>query len=113
FREALKVEPEDFRTWFLLADTLIQLERYDEAAVACRDALERSPFCYMRWGGMAVAEVRIWNDALAYRELLRREPRNNRERIGKAMMLAVAGGSCLFMIEAERQKAQLAEAHQL
>lgn len=113
FREALKVEPEDFRTWFLLADTLIQLERYDEAAVACRDALERSPFCYMRWGGMAVAEVRIWNDALAYRDLLKREPRNNRERIGKAMMLAVAGGSCLFMIDAERQKAQLAEAQQL
>jgi serine/threonine protein kinase/tetratricopeptide (TPR) repeat protein len=113
FREALKVEPEDFRTRFLLADTLIQLQRYDEAAEACRDALERSPFCYMRWGGMAISEVRFWSDALAWRRLLKAEPRDNRERIGKAMMLAVAGGSGMFLIEADRQKAELAEALRL
>ncbi|MCB9932972.1 MAG: protein kinase [Planctomycetes bacterium] len=113
FREALKVEPEDFRSWFLLADTLIQLQRYDEAAEACRDALARSPFCYMRWGGTAVSDVRFWNDALAYRHLLKSEPRDNRERIGKAMMLAVSGGSSVFLIEDERQKTELAESLRL
>ncbi|MEZ5992977.1 MAG: protein kinase [Planctomycetota bacterium] len=113
FAEALKVEPDDFRTSYLLADTLIQLQRYDEAADACAFALERSPFCYMRWGGFAVTEVRLWADALAYRHLLNAEPTSTRERIGKSIMLALAGSSGVYMVEDERQRAELAEAYQL
>jgi len=113
FAQALKVEPEDFRTSYLLADTLIQLERYDEAARVCQEALALSPFCYMRWGGMVVAEVRYWSDALEYRHLLKVDPRNNRERIGKAMLLAIAGGASSSMIHEERQTAQLREACEL
>lgn len=113
FTEAHKVEPDDFRTSYLLADTYIQLERYDDAAAACADALQRSPFCFMRWGGMPVPEVRFWADALVYRKLLNAEPGNNHDRIGKAMMLALAGGSGAYMIDETRQREQLTEAYRL
>ena len=113
FAEAHKVEPNDFRTSLLLTDTLLQLKRYEEAAAVCADALQRSPFCYMRWGGETSPEMRYWLDALQYRRLLTADPANTHERIGKAMMLAVAGGTGVYMIEDELQKSQLLEAFEL
>jgi serine/threonine protein kinase len=113
FMEALKIEPEDFRTSYLLADTLIQLERYDDAYKVCNEALTYSPFCYMRWGGSVVSEVRFWADALEYRNLLTTEPRNAHERIGKALMLAIAGGASTLMVHEERQNKQLDDACRL
>ena len=113
FAKAHKVEPDDFRTSYLLAQTLMQLERYDEAAAACADALQRSPFCYMRWGGFAVSEVRLWSDALQYRALLKTEPRNDHESICKAMMLAAAGSAGFYMVEADRQREELRQATDL
>ncbi|MCB9893137.1 MAG: protein kinase [Planctomycetes bacterium] len=113
FREALKIEPEDFRTSYLLANTLIQLERYDEAAEVCATALQLSPFCYMRWGGFAITEVRFWADALQYRGLLDREPKNDHNRIGKAMLLATSAAVPVHMAEEDRLGGQLKQACEL
>jgi serine/threonine protein kinase/tetratricopeptide (TPR) repeat protein len=113
FRAALRVQPDDFRTSYLLADTLIQFGRYDEAAEALADGLQRSPFCYMRWGGMSAPECRFWADALAYRKLMNREPANLHQKLGKAMMMALAGGACRFMIEEKRQRSELTAAYNL
>jgi tetratricopeptide (TPR) repeat protein len=113
FGEALKIMPDDFRTSYLLAETLIQLERYDDAARVIDDALEINPFCYMRWGGFVIADMRHWQTALAWRNLADAEPKNDRERIGKAMFNAMAASASVYSIHAERQKKQLIEADSL
>ncbi|MCA8914295.1 MAG: protein kinase [Planctomycetes bacterium] len=107
FRQALTIEPEDFRTSYLLANTLIQLQRYDEAAEACAFALQLSPFCYMRWGGFAITEVRFWADALQYRALMNTEPKDDHQRIGKAMLLALSAAVPVHMSEEKRLGGQL------
>ena len=109
FAEAHRVEPTDFRTSYLLADSLIQLERYDDAKAAIESALALNPFCFMRWGGEAVPIMRWWLDALAYRDLIDKEPKTPREAIGKAMMLAVRGGASVFMVREELQAGALRE----
>lgn len=110
FTEALKHAPTDFRTSYLLADTLIQLERYDDAEAAITEALALNPHCFMTWGGDVIPVMRWWLDALAYRHLLQAEPVSPREAIGKAMMLAVRGGAAVFMVRQKVQTEALREA---
>jgi len=44
FREALRVNPQDFRSWYLMADQLLQQSRHEEAREALGRALELAPF---------------------------------------------------------------------
>jgi tetratricopeptide (TPR) repeat protein len=44
FRSVVAVEPGDFRSWALMADALVELDRYDEARLACINALNLAPF---------------------------------------------------------------------
>jgi serine/threonine protein kinase/tetratricopeptide (TPR) repeat protein len=110
FAATLRVEPTDFRTSYLLADTLIQLERYDDAFAAIGEALALNPFCHMRWGGMVITEMRWWHDALAYRRLLDKQPATTREALGKSMLLSMRGAASRFMVLKESQVAALREA---
>ncbi|MBZ0136436.1 MAG: protein kinase [Planctomycetes bacterium] len=109
FAAASRIEPTDFRTSYLLADSLIQLERYDDAQVVIEEALARNPFCHMRWGGGTIPIMRWWLDALSYRHLLDAQPSNAREAIGKAMMLAVRGGASVYMVREEAQAGAMLE----
>lgn len=113
FARAHVEDPDDFRVSYLLADSLIQLERYDDAKLAIESALSINPHCYMRWGGDVVPIMRWWLDALAYRDLLGKQPRSAREAIGKAMMLAVRGGASVFMVREKHQVGALREAVRL
>ncbi len=44
FRSVVAIAPDDFRSWALMADALIGLDRYDEARAACVSALSLAPF---------------------------------------------------------------------
>lgn len=47
FRSVVTLNPQDFRSWALMANSLVELGRYEEAKLACVRALELAPY-----GGM-------------------------------------------------------------
>ncbi|MCC7507877.1 MAG: protein kinase [Planctomycetes bacterium] len=44
FRSVVAHNPQDFRSWALMGVTLVDLERYEEARIACINALNLAPF---------------------------------------------------------------------
>ncbi len=110
FAEASRIEPTDFRTSYLHADTLMQLERWDDAFEVVDKALQLNPFCFMRWGGDVIPVMRHWHMALAHRDLMKRDPANDLERIHKVMMLASMAAAGRTMVFPERTVPALQQA---
>lgn len=113
FAEASRIEPTDFRTSYLHAQTLLQLERWDDAYAVIDRALQLNPFCHMRWGGDVITVMRYWHMALVHRQLLTREPATDLERIHKVQMLATKAGAGVHMVYPESTVQALQEAIRL